>query len=312
MTAAVQTVNLTRDYATVRALDQLTMTIEQGSIFGLLGPNGAGKTTTLHLLLGLSEPTSGYVRVMNFDPGTQGEQVRSISGALLEHHGLYERLSAEKNLEFIGRVYHMPKPERQTRIRDLLTSFELWERRHEPIKSWSRGMKQRLAIVRAIFHRPQIVFLDEPTAGLDPLFAHDLRKIIQSLASDLGITVILNTHNLAEAEQLCTHIGVINQGKLLDSGRTEHLLSNMGHHELVITGNGFTSELVQRLEQDVRVKSAHFDTDRLALKLMQQLPANDFLSLVIQTGGEIAEVRRPQSSLEDLFIKLIQADKVAQ
>lgn len=310
MTSAIQLNELTKDFRTLRAVDHLSLNIEQGSIFGLLGPNGAGKTTTFHLLLGLLEPTSGTARVLDYDPATQSEQVRNSSGVLLEHHGLYERLSAEKNLEFSGRVFHMPKAERQARSHELLSHFNLWERRHEPVRRWSRGMKQRLAIARAIFHHPQLIFLDEPTAGLDPIIAHELREIIQGLAHDLGITILLNTHNLAEAEKLCTHIGVINQGRLLGTGRTQELLSTLKYTELTIIGSAFSAALIEQLQNDARVRTVLHSPSELTLTLTEHCPANDFLSMIIQAGGQIEEVRRPQANLEDIFISLVQGAEV--
>jgi len=139
---AIYTENLTRDFSTVRAVDGLTLEVPAGTIFGFLGPNGAGKTTTIRLLLGLLEPTAGRAEVLGFDTRTQADEIRARTGALLEHHGLYERLSAEDNLEFYGRVWRLPRAERQTRIRELLTHLGLWERRKEKVETWSRGMKR--------------------------------------------------------------------------------------------------------------------------------------------------------------------------
>ena len=138
---------------------------------GFLGPNGAGKTTTIHLLLGLLEPTQGKARVMGFDTRSQADEIRNKSGALLEFSGLYERMSAEDNLDLYGRIYRMSGPKRKTRTKELLTHLDLWDRRKEKVDNWSRGMKQKIAIARALFHHPSLVFLDEPTAGLDPVAA---------------------------------------------------------------------------------------------------------------------------------------------
>src|SRR6478752_3016179 len=212
--AAIQTTDLTRDFGSVRAVDHLTLTVPPGIIFGFLGPNGAGKTTTIHLLLGLLEATSGEARVLGLDPRTQSEQIRTRSGALLEFSGLYERLTAEDNLDFYGRVWHMPPGERQTRIKELLTHLSLYDRRKERVSTWSRGMKQKLAIARVLLHRPDLIFLDEPTAGLDPVAAAALRDDLEALVQREGTTVFLNTHNLPEAERLCQQVGVIREGRL--------------------------------------------------------------------------------------------------
>ena len=190
----------------------------RGIVFGFLGPNGSGKTTTIRLLLGLLEPTAGQARVLGFDLRTQADEIRARTGALLEHSGLYERLSAEDNLEFYGRVCRLPANVRRKRCEELLGNLGLWDRRKEPVGTWSRGMKQKLAIARTLLHRPTLIFLDEPTAGLDPVAAAALHDDLTALVAQEGVTVFLTTHNLAEAEKLCQQVGVINQGRLIASG----------------------------------------------------------------------------------------------
>ena len=168
---AIQTRDLTRAFGEVRAVDGISFEVPAGSVFGFLGPNGSGKTTTIRLLLGLLKPTSGSASVLGFDTQTQADEIRLNCGALLEHTGLYERMSAEDNLEFYGRVWRIPATERKERIKNLLESLELWDRRKDNVVQWSRGMKQKLAVARVLLHRPKLIFLDEPTAGLDPVAA---------------------------------------------------------------------------------------------------------------------------------------------
>jgi len=218
---AIQTHDLTRDFGAVRAVDHLTIDVPAGIIFGYLGPNGSGKTTTIRLLLGLLEPSAGQAAVLGYDTKTQDQAVRERTGALLEYSGLYERLSAEENLDFYGRVWHMSASERAARTKELLTHFELWDRRHEGAGTWSRGMKQKLAVARAIFHRPKLIFMDEPSAGLDPVAAVALRDDLARLAAREGVTVFLTTHNLVEADKLCGQVAVIRQGKLLAVGHPD-------------------------------------------------------------------------------------------
>ncbi len=219
----IHTEHLSRSFGTITAIDDLSMDVPSGIVFGFLGPNGAGKTTTIHLLLGLLEPTQGSARVMGFDTRSQAHEIRTRCGALLEFSGLYERMSAEDNLDLFGRIYHMPLPERKARIKELLTHLDLWDRRKEKVGKWSRGMKQKLAVARALFHRPPLIFLDEPTAGFDPLAAAALHADLTSLVTHEGVTVFLNTHNLAEAEKLCAQVGVIREGKLLTIGNPDTL-----------------------------------------------------------------------------------------
>jgi ABC-2 type transport system ATP-binding protein len=229
---AIRARGLTRQFSSVRALDDLTIEVPAGVVFGFLGPNGAGKTTTIRLLLGLIEPTSGSAEVLGFDTRTQSDEIRARCGALLEHSGLYERLSAEDNLRFYGRVARMSRNDLDQRIEELLTHMGLWDRRSEAVIKWSRGMKQKLAIARAVLHRPGLVFLDEPTAGLDPVAAAGLRKDLASLASQQGATIFLTTHNMAEAEKLCQLVAVIRQGKLLAVGNPAELRARAGQSSL--------------------------------------------------------------------------------
>ena len=225
---AIRTDELARVFGAVRAVQHLTLEVPRGVIFGFLGPNGAGKTTTIRLLLGLLEPTEGRAEVLDFDVRTQADEIRSRTGALLEHPGLYERLRAEDNLEFYGRIWQIPAGARQARIKEILTHLGLWERRKELVGRWSRGMKQKLAVARALLHRPQLIFLDEPTAGLDPIAAAALREDLVRLAASEGLTVFLTTHNLSEAEKLCHRVGVIRQGELLAVGSPDELRARQG------------------------------------------------------------------------------------
>jgi ABC-2 type transport system ATP-binding protein len=200
---AIQSDGLSRSFGQLRAVDDLRLEVPRGIVFGFLGPNGSGKTTTIRLLLGLLEPSAGQARVLGFDLRTQADEIRARTGALLEHSGLYERLSAEDNLEFYGRVWRLPDDARRKRREELLGNLGLWDRRKEPVGTWSRGMKQKLAIARTLLHRPALIFLDEPTAGLDPIAAAALHKDLTALVVQERVTVFLTTHNLAEAEKLC-------------------------------------------------------------------------------------------------------------
>jgi ABC-2 type transport system ATP-binding protein len=223
---------LTRKFGELTALDNISLEISNGEIFGYLGSNGAGKTTTIRILLGLIAPTSGQVRVLGLDPQTQGDEIRTHSGALLEHTGLYERLTALENLDFYGRIWKLPEPYRLQRIQQLMESVHLWDRRNEVIREWSRGMKQKLAVVRTLIHKPQLVFLDEPSSGLDPLAAANLRDDLRSLVDQERVTVFLTTHHLTEAEQLCNQVAILNNGIILTSGKPREIISQTGKTNL--------------------------------------------------------------------------------
>ena len=305
---AIHTESLTRDFARVRAVDTLNLDVPQGVIFGFLGPNGAGKTTTIHLLLGLVEPTAGQAIVLGHNTKAEGYQVRSQTGVLLEHHGLYERMSAEDNLEFYGRIWGMSTAERQARIKELLTQIGLWERRKETVDKWSKGMKQKLAIARAILHRPTLLFLDEPTAGLDPVSSNQLHSDLIQLVRQQGITIFLTTHNLVEAEKLCQLVGVLRQGHLIAYGSPAELRASSGQPQAEITGSQFSSTILIALQQRPEVIAVELVTDnKLHLKLTNGTTAiAPLINLIVSQGGQIEEVRKGQENLEEVFLSLMQ------
>lgn len=302
---AIKTENLSKEFGPVRALDRLNIEVASGSVFGFLGPNGAGKTTTIRLLLGLLEPSQGTATVIGFDTVSQADQIRLQSGALLEHNGLYERLSAENNLEFYGRIWRIPTAKRQTRIRELLNRLELWERRAEPVVNWSRGMKQKLAMARALFHRPTVLFLDEPTAGLDPSAAARLRDDLEKLVEMEGVTVFLNTHNLAEAERLCQQIGIIRDGELVAIGSPRQLRAQAGNPQIEISGRGFTSELIRDLSNRSEIISVEQHNNYLKIQLREAVDTAPLVSLLVSAGVQVDEVIKSQSSLEEVFLSLV-------
>lgn len=304
---AIRTEGLTRDFASVRAVDHLSISIPTGTIFGLLGENGAGKTTTVHLLLGLLQPTSGRAEILGKDSATQGDAVRAQCGVLLEHHGLYERMSATDNLAFHGRIHHMNNAQITARAQELLTHLNLWERRDEQVKTWSKGMKQKLALARAVFHRPAVVLLDEPTAGLDPVAAASLREDLLRLAKDEGTTLLLNTHNLPEAEKVCDLVGVLKAGKLLATGTLESLRAGSQPH-ITITGTEFSPSLLEKLGIHPLVEGLTYTDGTLNIATQMNDPT-PILALIIEAGGHIFSVQQAQISLEDVFLKLMDDDE---
>jgi ABC-2 type transport system ATP-binding protein len=296
-------------FGPVKALDDLSLEVPAGIVFGFLGPNGAGKTTTIHLLLGLLEPTRGQALVLGFDTRTQAGAIRARSGALLEFAGLYERMSAQDNLDLYGRIYRMPVSARQARIKELLTHLELWDRRRDLVGTWSRGMKQKLAVARALFHHPPLVFLDEPTAGFDPIAAASLREDLASLVAREGVTVFLNTHNLTEAEKLCAQVGVIRQGKLVMVGAPDELRARTGGPQAEIVGRGFTEQMLATLRERPEVAHAEVHNSHLSLELRGESKMSPLVSLLVHEGAEIEEVRRGKASLEDVFLTLMEEEQ---
>lgn len=307
---AIQAEGLVRDFGPIRALDHLSLEVPAGIVFGFLGPNGAGKTTAIRAFLGLVEPTAGTVRVLGFDTRREGDRIRERAGALLEHSGLYERLTAEQNLDFAGRVWHMPAAERRARIRELLEQFGLWDRRGEPAGKWSRGMKQKLAVARAVFHRPPLVFLDEPTAGLDPVASAALRDDLASLSAAQGVTVFLTTHNLVEAERLCDLVGVIRRGALAALGPPESL--RPGDAAVVrITGTGIDDAVAAAAGGARGVVTAQRTDDALLVRLEHDATPAALVAMLVSHGVGIHEVRRERQTLEETFLELVSDDQRA-
>ncbi len=302
----INTTHLTRRFGEVTAVDNLTLQVPAGCIFGFLGPNGAGKTTTIRLLLGLLEPDDGRAEILGCDTQTQATAIRNQTGVLLEHNGLYERLSVADNLEFFARIWRIPTAERQTRIKDLLGHFDLWNRRRDFAGTLSRGMKQKLAIARALLHRPALVFLDEPTAGLDPAAAIDLREHLLALSKQEKVTVFLTTHNLLEAEQLCNQVGVIRDGKLIANGTPKELLDARRTPRVEILGAGFEESLIATLQQRPEVAAVALQNGKLALTLQEGADLTPLLTLLAQAGARIEEVHKDGGNLEELFLTLMQ------
>jgi ABC-2 type transport system ATP-binding protein len=306
---AIHTSDLTRHFQTIQAVDHLSLDVPTGIVFGFLGPNGSGKTTTIRLLLGLLEPTSGQATVLGYNTRTQSDQIRTNCGALLENHGLYERLNAEDNLEFYGRIWHISASERKARIKELLTHLELWDRKKEIVGTWSSGMKQKLAFARAIFHRPAMVFLDEPTSGLDPIAAAALREDLVAMAEKEGLTVFLTTHNLVEAEKLCQQVAVIRKGRLLAIGSPESLRSLGGKPLLEIRGENFTQSLISLLNSRAEVANITQSDHLLVIELAKVTDVYPLVNLAVQSGAMVEEVIKTKASLEDVFLTLMEEEK---
>ena len=305
---AIRADRITRDFGAVRALDSLSLEVPKGIVFGFLGPNGAGKTTAIRVLLGLLEPTSGHAEVLGFDTRRDGSAIRTRCGALLEHPGLYERLTAHDNLDFYGRAWRVPRRIRRDRIRELLTRFGLWDRRDDPVGRWSRGMKQKLAVARAVLHRPDLVFLDEPTSGLDPVATAGLREDLASLAAHEGVTVFLTTHNLNEAERLCGQVGVIRSGKLLAVGSPESLRTRRDSGRVDIVASGLTDALVEEVRSLPGVRSATDAAGRLTIGLADGAAVAPIVAWLVHREVGVEEVRKARATLEDAFLELMGAE----
>lgn len=222
----IQTENLSKLFDDFLAVDQVNLEVNPGEVLALLGPNGAGKTTTLRMLTSVLRPSSGWARVAGFDVVTQTQGVRSSVGILTEQHGLYGRMSAEEYLDFFGQVYRMPAEIRRKRADELLEQYGLGGERKRKIGEYSKGMRQKLALARALFHNPPVLLMDEPTSAMDPESARLVRDAIHGLRS-ANRAIIICTHNLAEAEELAGKIAIIHRGKIIITGEVEQLKTRL-------------------------------------------------------------------------------------
>lgn len=302
---AIRTIEVSRSFGETRALDGLTLEVPRGIIFGFLGPNGAGKTTTIRLLLGLLEPSSGSAEVLGYDTQHQAAAIRERCGALLEHCGLYDRLSAVDNLDVYARFWRLAPAARRARIEELLQHLGLWDRRHDIVAGWSRGMKQKLAIARALLHRPELVFLDEPTAGLDPIAAAALRDELSRLVASEGVTVFLTTHNLAEAERLCSLVGVVRDGKLLALAPPAQIAARNATPQVEITGGGLTEAMLQRVRALPCVLAVRASGRCATVDLRSVGDGSTVVAEFVRSGLLVEAVRAGPGSLDDAFLALV-------
>jgi ABC-2 type transport system ATP-binding protein len=297
---------------TVEAVRGVSFEIGEGELFGLLGPNGAGKTTTIKMLITLLIPTSGSARVLGYDVVENAREVRKRIGYVFGgDRGLYERLSAYDNLRYFAELYAVPPGEQRRRIADLLDLVGLAGREKERVEGYSRGMRQRLHIARGLLHDPPVVFLDEPTIGVDPVGARELRQTIASL-TEAGKTVLLTTHYMFEADDLCDRIAVINQGQIVAEGTPADLKALVAHRTVVeIETFGVDDDAVERLRQADGVTSVSIEERDQAQVLHVSSPEGTELTqtlLGLLGATRIGRVAVREPTLEDAYVALVGRD----
>ena len=302
----IETNNLTRKFGDRLAVDNLNLTAEEGKILGFLGPNGAGKTTTMRMLAGLISPTSGYAVVDGIRPDKEAERVHEIIGILTETPGFYNNLSAQRNLEYFAGFYNLSDASAQ--IEKYLKLMGLWERRQDKVGTFSKGMKQRLALSRALIHKPKILFLDEPTSGLDPEVSQEVRGLIKNLSRE-GYTIILSTHNLSEAEQLCHRIAVIRTA-LVTLDTPANLRKRLFHHQTMIKLEEIDDNLIQVVSKLDYVNKHSREENTLLIELADPSKHQaDLIKKIVEAGGRIIEVTDKKHSLEDIYLSLLNEEE---
>jgi ABC-2 type transport system ATP-binding protein len=302
---AIRVEGLGRRFGELWAVRDMTFEVRRGEVLGLLGPNGAGKTTTVRMLTGLISPTEGDAWLDGLDLRSDADEIRARVGILTETPGLYEKLSAARNLDFFGRLHAMPSSLRADRIEELLRLFDLWERRDEPAGTFSKGMKQKLAIARALLHEPRVVFLDEPTAALDPEAAFVVREAIATLRG-AGRTILLATHNLDEAGRLCDRIAFV-RGGLLRIDEPARLRGQLGGGGIEVGLDAPAGpELAAAAARVPGVHDAIALDHRLTLGLDDARRSTpDVVRALVAAGAGIVEVRERAASLEDVYFEVM-------
>jgi ABC-2 type transport system ATP-binding protein len=302
---AFVTDGLTRHFGEVVAVNRLTLEVQPGEVFGFLGHNGAGKTTTVRLLNGVLAPTSGTARVLGLAPVEQGPALRRRTGVLTETPSLDERLTGRENLKIFAALYGVPQREIAARVTDLLEVFDLADRGDEKAGDYSKGMKQRLALARALIHGPELLFLDEPTSGLDPVAARQVHELITHLSHDEKRTVFLCTHDLNEAQELCDRVAIMEHGRLVAMGTASELAGRLGRgHRLKLEVGPGDEEKALRLLAEAPGVSAGREEGAIVAAVMGREIIPGLVASLASAGVRIYRVAPQEASLEDIYFAL--------
>jgi len=307
---AIEADGLSRAFDGLVAVEGVSLRIPRGQVFSLLGPNGAGKTTTVRMLTTLIAPTVGHARVAGFDIRAQSLEVRRRIGLLTEVPGLYDSLSARRNLEFSADLHGMPRARRDARLREVLEALGIWGRRDERVATFSKGMKQKIAIARALVHEPEVLFLDEPTASLDPESSKVVRDYILQIKA-AGGTIFLNTHNLYEAERVSDAVAIL-RGRVLATGSPQELARSLWPSRTAVRLRSVTPAVIEAARGARGVVEAVSQGELLQLELED--PARDTpaaVTAIVQAGGEVLGVGESEHTLEEVYLRLVRSAKEA-
>ena len=301
--------NLTKKFGEITAVDGLTFSVAEGEVFGLLGPNGAGKTTTIRMLCCLISKTSGEAEISGYRIGNGADSlaIRRLIGLVPDNVGLYEELSAYDNLDYYGRLYEVANRERKDKIEVFLRMMDLWEKKDQPVSDFSKGMKQKVAICRALIHDPRLLFFDEPTVNLDPESSKVVREFVLKLKQE-GKTILINTHNLDEAQRICDRIGILNT-RLLAVNTPEELEKTVWGSKTVIQLEEVNDRILAAA-RELKPKDLNVEENRIILVLTDPEKENpDFVQAVVSAGGRVQYVTELNPGLEETYLKVIQETK---
>ncbi len=291
------------------AVDGLSLEVERGEVFGFLGPNGAGKTTTVRMLTGLIRPTTGSAQIAGFELGKNDTEIRRNVGILTESPGMYERLTAEKNLKIFANLYDVPDVEKS--VDKYLSMLGLWERRNDAVGSFSKGMRQKLAVARALIHEPQILFLDEPTTGLDPEASKTVRDFIEELKTE-GRTIFMTTHNLDEAEKLCDRVGIFQQ-RLLTVDSPTNLREKMYGRRVVFHLRELQPAWVDLVSNISGTGNIEVAENKLVVSLKDPEESNpEIIRVLVMAGAQVQFVGEIRHSLEQIYLEMLNSSERGQ
>ncbi len=307
---AIHIEQLVKTYGVVRALDGLSLEVDQGSIFGFLGPNGAGKTTTIRILTGLARPNSGHARVAGVEISHNGALARRI-GYLPEEPAFYGWMSAREFLEYIGQLFGLGAAVRRKRAEELLQKVGLWEVRQRRIRGFSRGMRQRLGIAQALVNQPDVLFLDEPASALDPAGRRDVLELIAGLRGQC--TVFMSTHILADVERVCDMVGIIHKGRMVQVARQEELTSACAapvfRVEVAANGGHGLAEWAEQIGQEAMVEQVQVDGNAVRIRVRDVENARGWLlHALAESGLAVERFEAVKPSLEEVFLNLVQEE----
>jgi ABC-2 type transport system ATP-binding protein len=308
----IEVTNLTKKFGDFTAVDNISFDVKKSEIFGLLGPNGAGKTTTIRMLSTLTRPTEGTAKIGGYDVAKQDNKVRQLIGLVSEKMIMYDRLTAKENLKFFGKLYSLPKDTMNQRIDELLELVQLTKFKDTKVGTFSTGMRQRMNVVRALLNRPQVLFLDEPTLGLDPQSTVEIREFVKKINKENETTIILTTHMMNEADILCDRIGIIDHGKItaLDTSKNlKKIVSGDDTTVLKLDVANVTPKLLKKIEEIDCVKSvAQEGETHLKVHATGDTPFDDILKVLQANNTKINSIEHVQPTLEDVFLQITGCD----
>lgn len=303
----VEARGLRKAYGPVQAVDGLDLKVEEGEIYGLLGPNGSGKTTTILVLLGLTEPSSGEVRVVGYNPTREPLKVKRQVGYLPENVGFYDDLTARENLRYIARLNGIPDRDSKKRIEEVLKQVGLAEVADRPVRTYSRGMRQRLGIADVLVKQPRLAILDEPTTGIDPEGASQILDMIVRMRDERGMTILLSSHLLHQVQRVCDRVGIMHRGKLVAEGTVDELsvkTSGEGlEFEAQVRGGG--PWLITALEALEGVRKVTAEGERLVIACDEDV-RGAIARTILNKGAELLELRRRTFTLEEIYLRYFQ------